>query len=124
VAVRCLIVDDNEHYGEAARALLEREGLSVVGVARSAEEGLRLAQELRPDLVLVDVDLGADDGFEVAKALTRAGDSSLRVILISTHDEHEFADLIEASPAVGFVPKARLSAALIHRLLQPGQALG
>ncbi|MGC8628455.1 MAG: response regulator, partial [Acidimicrobiales bacterium] len=67
--LRCLVIDDHEGFLRAARALLEREGLEVAGVARTAARGLRLARELRPDIVLVDIFLGADDGFELARQL-------------------------------------------------------
>ena len=114
MAIRCLIVDDNALFGEAARTMLERKGITVVGVAHSSEEGLRQVRELRPDVALVDIDLGAESGFDLAERLES---SSTRVILISTHDECEFVELIRQSPAVAFVAKAHLSADAIYRLL-------
>jgi len=56
--LRCLIVDDSRRFLEAARSLLEREGIAVVGVASTSAEALRRAEELKPDVALVDVDLG------------------------------------------------------------------
>jgi CheY-like chemotaxis protein len=120
VALRCLIVDDNSGFLRAARALLEQEGLQVVGVASTGEEALRRAADLRPDVTLLDIDLGADSGFEVARRLF--DDPSVdagQLILISANAEDDFADLIDASPAVGFVGKSALSATAIARLLQP-----
>jgi CheY-like chemotaxis protein len=119
VAVRCLIVDDDPGFLGAARALLEQEGVHVVGVATSSREALRTAAELRPHVTLVDVDLGAESGFELARRLVDdpATDSG-SVILISAHDEDDFADLIDASPAVGFLGKPVLSAAAIERLIR------
>ena len=68
--------------------------------------------------MLVDIDLGPESGFDVARRLVQSLDSAgARTILISTHDEAEFADLIAASPAIGFLPKSDLSAAAIRRLL-------
>jgi two-component system, NarL family, nitrate/nitrite response regulator NarL len=114
--VRCLIVDDNASFLDASRSLLERQGLSVVGVASTGAEGLELAAELAPDLILVDIDLGEDSGFTVARQLAGA-DATFRVILISTHPEDDFAELVARSPAVGFIAKSDLSVAAIERLL-------
>jgi CheY-like chemotaxis protein len=120
VALRCLIVDDNSGFLQAARALLEQEGMEVVGVASTGAEAVRCAAELHPDVTLVDIDLGADSGFEVARRLV--DDPSVdpgQLILISAHAEDDFADLIEASPAVGFLVKPTLSATAIESLLRP-----
>jgi len=118
MALRCLIVDDSPRFLEAARGLLEREGVSVVGVATSYAEALRRVAELRPDVTLVDIDLGGQSGFEVLRQLPRTPElAAAKTILISTHDEVDYADLIAASPAVGFLPKAALSADAIRDLL-------
>jgi len=122
--LRCLVVDDHEGFLRAARALLEREGLEVAGVARTAARGLRLARELRPDIVLVDIFLGPDDGFELARQLWEDEPGPARaVVLISTHAEADFADLVEASPAAGFVPKWDLSARAVKELYDRHKAL-
>jgi DNA-binding NarL/FixJ family response regulator len=118
VTLRVLIVDDNPSFLDAARGLLEREGLRVAGVASTAAEARRRAEELRPDVVLVDITLGAESGFELARRLAeqaRGGGSAM--ILISTHAEADFADLIAESPANGFLPKSELSADAIRRIL-------
>ena len=113
-----LIVDDNWLFAEAARDRLEREGLRVVGVAATSAEALRRAEELRPEVVLVDVMLGGESGFELARRLAaHHRDGGPAVILISTHAEADFADLIAQSPAIGFVPKRELSAAAIRRIV-------
>jgi CheY-like chemotaxis protein len=120
VVLRCLIVDDNSGFLRAARALLEQEGLRVVGVASTGEEAFRRVAELHPDVTLVDIDLGADSGFDVAQRLF--DDPSVdpgQLILISAHAQEDFTDLIEASPAVGFLVKHTLSAGAIERLLEP-----
>jgi DNA-binding NarL/FixJ family response regulator len=118
VKIRCLIVDDSSSFLEAAQALLEREGLSVAGVASSGAEALSRAAELRPDVVLVDISLGEESGFELARRLVaNAEDGGSTVILISTHTEADFADLIAASPAIGFLPKSELSADAIRRMI-------
>ena len=111
-------MDDSSSFLEAAQALLEREGLSVVGVASSGDEALRRAAQLRPDVVLVDISLYGESGFEVARRLVGdADDGGSKVILISTHSESDFADLIATSPAVGFLPKSELSADAIRRMV-------
>jgi CheY-like chemotaxis protein len=116
--LRCLIVDDSRRFLDAARGLLERQGLAVVGVASTGAEALRQVEELRPDVTLVDIDLGGESGFEVARRLDRdAGPAPPPMILISTHAEQDYADLIAASPAIGFMPKSALSAAAILHLL-------
>jgi two-component system, NarL family, nitrate/nitrite response regulator NarL len=118
VALRCLIVDDNAGFLHAARVLLEQEGVRVVGVASTGAEALRRAAELRPDVTLLDVDLGADNGFDVARQLADdAGIDPGHVILISTYSKDEFLDMLEASPAIGFLQKPSLSVPAIERLL-------
>jgi hypothetical protein len=64
MALRLLIVDDNAHFLRAARTLLEREGVRVVAVASTSAEAVRLARELRPDVTLLDIDLGNESGFD------------------------------------------------------------
>ncbi len=116
--VRCLIVDDNRLFLENATSLLEREGLDVVGVAADSAEAIRLVSELRPDVTLVDIDLGDEDGFELARQLSNGSAASTEVILISTHSERDLAELISASPALGFIQKTQLSAKTIRELLE------
>jgi DNA-binding NarL/FixJ family response regulator len=118
MAMSVLIVDDNRSFLEAARVLLEREGVTVVGVASTIAEALSRAAELRPEVVLVDITLGAESGFDLARRLGENGrDGRLKVILISTRAESDFADLIAESSASGFVPKLELSAEAIRRVL-------
>jgi DNA-binding NarL/FixJ family response regulator len=119
VPVRCLIVDDNAGFRDEMRALLEEQGISVVGDAASGNEALRKVRESRPDVVLVDIDLRGESGLALTRQLAQDvnGAALPNVILISTHDEGEYADLIQASPAVGFIAKTELSAATIGRIL-------
>ena len=116
--MRCLIVDDNAFFGDEARGLLEQQGVSVVGFATSGEQAVRLAEELAPDLALVDISLGTESGFDVARRLAELpGAAPPKVILVSTYDEQEFSGPIEASPALGFIAKTELSAGRIRQLL-------
>jgi CheY-like chemotaxis protein len=116
--LRCLLVDDNEAFLEAASLLLQREGVTVVGVASSIAEALRQARVLRPDVILVDIGLGDESGFDLARLLVQddRGDNA-EVILISTAAEEDYRELIDESPAAGFLPKSELSARDISRIL-------
>jgi DNA-binding NarL/FixJ family response regulator len=114
--LRCLIVDDSPRFLDAARGLLQRQGVAVVGVASTSAEALRRAGELRPDVTLVDIDLGGESGLELVRRL-QDQDGPVPVILISTHAEQDYAELIAASPAIGFLPKTALSADAIGDLL-------
>jgi two-component system, NarL family, nitrate/nitrite response regulator NarL len=116
--IRCLIVDDNRPYLEAARVLLEREGLTVAGVATTSSDAFRQVKTLRPDVVLVDISLGEENGFDLARQLLEDGvGADATVVMISTRAEEDVADLLAESPAAGFVPKAELSAAAIRRIV-------
>jgi CheY-like chemotaxis protein len=118
VMLRCLIVDDSPRFLAAARGFLERQGITVVGVASNSAEALRRAEELRPDVTLLDIDLGGESGLELARRLQHhPGLAPSPVILISTHAEADYAELVAASPAVGFLSKSALSASAIRDLL-------
>jgi len=116
--VRCLIVDDNHEFLRAASYLLEREGISVVGVASTGAQASRACQELKPDVVLLDIDLGEETGFEVSHQLAgQAGHGRPRVILISAYSADDVEDLIADTPAVSFLPKASLSGAAVRGIV-------
>jgi len=119
MACRVLLVDDNSDFRTAARQLLERHGFAVVAEADTGISGIERAQEHRPDLVLVDVQLPDIDGFEVAMRVSQL-DVPAAVILTSSLDGADFGALITGSSALGFVPKAELSASLINTLLADG----
>jgi DNA-binding NarL/FixJ family response regulator len=113
MSLRLLIVDDSDEFLASAARLLEAQGMTVVACATSSDEALRLVEELAPEVVLVDVELGDEDGVELARALeTRA--PTARTILISAHDREELGLLANG---VEFLPKASLGAAAIQKLL-------
>jgi two-component system, NarL family, nitrate/nitrite response regulator NarL len=115
--MRCLIVDDNDSFLEVSRALLEGEGV-VVGMATTTVECIDRARELEPDVILVDIDLGEESGLELTRRLAGEQDTAgTQLILISAHDEDEFAELIEESAAVGFLAKTALSKQAIEAVL-------
>jgi CheY-like chemotaxis protein len=118
MALRCLIIDDNGSFIDAATALLRREGVEVVGSATSGEGVVALLEDTDPGLVLIDVELGAESGFDVAQRVADAlGSAAPPMVLISTYPASDFADLIAGSPAVGFLPKSALSARALDGLL-------
>ncbi|TYB41832.1 response regulator [Actinomadura chibensis] len=116
--LRCLIIDDSPQFLDIARILLERQGIAVVGTAMTGADGLRQAADLRPDVTLVDITLGDESGLELTERLVSEGSvPPSSMILISTHAEEDYAELVEASPAAGFLPKTTLSAQAIRDLL-------
>ena len=117
--LRCLIVDDNASFRAEMGGLLLEEGLDVVGGAGSVAEAREQIAELRPDVALIDIDLGGESGFELARQLReeQGHAPAPHLILISTDDDTEYADLIEASSAIGFLAKIELSAAAIRRMV-------
>jgi DNA-binding NarL/FixJ family response regulator len=118
--VRCLLVDDNGAFVETARLLLAREGVVVAGTASSTAEALRQVSALRPDVVLVDIGLGDENGFDLARCLAGGGaGDGMAVIMISTRAGADYADMVADSPAAGFLSKDELSAAAIQRILGP-----
>lgn len=117
---RCLIVDDNPGYLGEARDLLQRQGMTVVGIASNSVEALAIAASDRPEVALVDVDLGAESGLDVARALATS-DEPVLVILISAYSEKDLRELLDDSPALGFLPKSVLSRGAIDDLLGGGK---
>jgi CheY-like chemotaxis protein len=116
VQLTCVIVDDDERFLDVARASLERAGVIVAGVADSRAAAVQRVADLSPDVILVDIRLGDESGFDVARDLAANGHAD-RLIMISSHAEVDYADLIEEAPVAGFLPKAELSADAIRRVL-------
>lgn len=112
-----LIVDDHAGFRATARTLLEAEGFEVVGEAGDGSEAIASAARLRPDVVLLDIQLPDMDGFEIAARLGTNGNRPF-IVLTSSRDAAEFGGLIERSPACGFVPKAELSGGRLAELLE------
>ena len=116
VDVRCLLIDDSPEFLASAARLLESQGIDVVGCATSTREALELVAALEPDLALVDIQLGEEDGIALAQQL-EAHAPSMRVVLISAYDPAEVSDLIVESRAAGFLAKSALGAEAIAALL-------
>jgi DNA-binding NarL/FixJ family response regulator len=111
-----LIVDDNEGFRAFAGTLLCRQGFDVVGEAGDGESALEAARRLRPDVLLLDVQLPDIDGFEVASRVTHNGGGPA-VILVSSRDARDYGQLVESSGARGFVAKDELSGPRIRAML-------
>lgn len=116
MATTLLIVDDHAGFRAFARALMEAEGLDVVGEAGDGPSALVAAARLEPDVVLLDVMLPGLDGFEVCDRL--AGLTRTAVVLTSSRDASSYADRLARSPARGFVAKHALSADSLLSLIE------
>ena len=116
MSLRVLIIDDNSAFRAVVRQLLERDGLVVVAEAGSAGSGIEKAREHGPDVVIVDVQLPDRDGFEVVEQLAGL-ELDTALILTSSLDGTDLGALVEGSAALGFIPKAELSAQAIRELI-------
>jgi CheY-like chemotaxis protein len=114
-----LVVDDNRSFADVARALLERQGERVVGIASTCAEALKLTAALRPDVVLVDIALGEECGLDLARLLADddSGKAPVVILISAAYSPCDAAELIDASLAAGFLPKSDLSSAAIQQIL-------
>ena len=111
-----LIVDDHPSFREAAAALLEADGFEVVGAAGDGPAALIAAARLRPQIVLLDVQLPGSDGFVVAEKLAAMPDRPA-VVLVSSRDAGAYAARIAAAPVLGFIAKRDLSGPAVSALV-------
>ena len=114
--MRCLIVDDSTEFLSSASRLLRSQGMDVVACASSGGHALELVNALAPDVALVDIELGDEDGIELSHQLTALAPAT-RVVLISSYGQDDVGDLIALSSAAGFLPKTDLGFAAIARLM-------
>ena len=115
--MRVLIVDDNVEFLASAQRLLEQEGVVVVGVATSGAEALQLAVEHGPDVILVDIEIGEESGFDIVDQLSASAKFGSSLVLVSAHHRDDLVELLAASPASGFIAKSELTAQGIIELL-------
>jgi DNA-binding NarL/FixJ family response regulator len=116
MAMTVMIVDDHRSFRLAARRVLENAGFEIVGEAADGESALEAISDLRPDIVLLDVQLPGIDGFEVALRLTERDDAPL-IVMTSSREAIHFGPLVEQSGARGFIHKPDLSGAAIDAVL-------
>jgi DNA-binding NarL/FixJ family response regulator len=116
VATTLLIVDDHPSFRASARELLEAEGFDVIGEAEDGASALEAIGRLKPDVVLLDVQLPDMNGFEVASNVTANGSDSA-IVLVSSRDGSDFGPLVLESGARGFIPKGELSGARLAALI-------
>jgi DNA-binding NarL/FixJ family response regulator len=117
VATTLLIVDDHPSFRASARELLEAEGFDVVGEAEDGASALEAIDRLRPDVVLLDVQLPDMNGFDVATKVTANGSGSA-IVLVSSRDGSDFGPLVLECGARGFIPKGELSGARLAALVE------
>jgi DNA-binding NarL/FixJ family response regulator len=117
MATTLLIVDDDIRFRRFARQLLEGEGFTVVGEAADGAGALSEVASLRPQVVLLDLQLPDVSGLQVARRITSGGGEGPAVVLTSTRDGAAFASLTSESGARGFVGKVELSGAALRRLV-------
>jgi DNA-binding NarL/FixJ family response regulator len=111
-----LIVDDHPSFRASARAILESEGFDVVGEAEDGAAALEAVRRLRPEVVLLDVQLPDISGFDVCKQLSRNG-SAPTIVLVSSREASDYGPCIQRCGAAGFVTKGELSGAAVAALL-------
>jgi DNA-binding NarL/FixJ family response regulator len=117
VPTTVLIVDDHPSFRSSARAVLEADGFEVVGEADNGESAVAATQLLHPDVVLLDVQLPHETGFALCIRLLDLNGAAPQVVLVSSRDECDYGELIAASGAKGFVPKADLTGEAVSSLL-------
>jgi two-component system nitrate/nitrite response regulator NarL len=123
MSLRCLIVDDSEQFLRAASSSLGRNGIEIVGTATTSATALDQVAKLQPDVVLVDVGLGEESGFELTARLVDAFPYlAARVVLVSTRSADDYGELVDASPAAGFICKSELSSDAVLDLVAPSGA--
>jgi len=121
-AVRVLIVDDQRPFRAAATAVAESiDNFEVVGAVQSAEEALAGIEAARPDLVLMDLNLPGMDGVQASRLL-RDRHPGIVVVLLSSYDEAEFADLITDCGATAYLPKSSFGPDRLEALWSDGRA--
>ena len=111
-----LIVDDHAAFRASAGALLQAEGFDVVGEAADGASALRAVTRLRPEIVLLDIQLPDLDGLAVAEQLAAAADAPA-IVLISSRDAAAYGARLQTASARGFIPKSALSGETLAALV-------
>ncbi len=118
--VSVIIVDDQPPFRDAARAVLSRiDGFQLVAEVESGEAAVTASAELRPDLVLMDINMGALNGIDATRMITEAQPET-KVILVSTYTLDELPPGARTSGAMAYVNKDELSPRVVRRLWESG----
>jgi DNA-binding NarL/FixJ family response regulator len=120
VLATVLIVDDHPEFRSVARRLFEKSEFQVVGEAADGSSGRAAVQLLRPDIVLLDIQLPDMDGCELCRVLTAEPDAP-RIVLISSREAADYGVRLTGCGALGFVAKADLSVAALDAILTIGE---
>jgi two-component system, NarL family, nitrate/nitrite response regulator NarL len=116
--IRVLIADDHRLFAETLEALLATDArISVIGYARDGKEAVRLASELRPDVILMDISMPIMDGFEATQRILEQDDTAC-VLMLTGSNARADVDLARQSGAAGYVTKDRIAAELIEAILE------
>lgn len=111
-----LIVDDHAEFRQSAGTLLEAEGFAVIAEAADGDEAIAAVERVRPQIVLLDVQLPGMDGFAVAERLAAGRDPPV-VVLISSREAGAYGQRLQAAAARGFIPKRELSGSALAALV-------
>jgi DNA-binding NarL/FixJ family response regulator len=111
-----LIVDDHDTFRVLARAVLEASGFTVAGEAADGESALTTAEQARPDIVLLDIQLPGIDGFAVAERFAQMP-SPPAVVLVSTRDQDAYRQRLSETPALGFITKSDFSGRVLEAMV-------
>jgi DNA-binding NarL/FixJ family response regulator len=113
-----LIVDDHPAFRASARLLLESEGYEVVGEAGDGASAVAQVGQLRPALVLLDVQLPDIDGFAVAEMIEAGDTPAPMIVLVSSRDRSDFGSLVDRANVRGFISKGDLSGESLAELVR------
>lgn len=112
--IRIVLADDHPALREGIRTRFHLESdFEIVGEADTGEEALRLTNQLRPDVLLLDLELPGLSGIEVARRL-KAGDSATRILVLSAHDDEEYIVRLLDGGALGYLTKQEPLEAIVR----------
>ena len=117
MGVRVLIADDHRLFAEALEAILATDDrIELVGLASDGEEAVRLAEERRPDVILMDISMPLMDGIEAAKAI-KESDGDVSILMLTGSNDRSDVDRARQAGAAGYVTKDRIAAELVEAIV-------